>query len=324
MTILVSVVIPTYRRPNLLQRCLSALAGQTLSHSSFEIIVVDDGDCEQTRDVIRRFSRVPLSAPVLRYTVAHETQGPAAARNKGWRMAAGGVIAFTDDDTIPEQDWLTQGLKALTPDLAAVTGRVVVPVQGRPTDFERMTQGLEDAEFVTANLFIRRKVLQQIQGFDERFQLAWREDSDLQFRLLRSANAIGRAREALVLHPARPAPWGVSLRQQRNVFYDALLYKKHPEMYRHRIRRTPPLRYYAIVLGFFMALASLVTRHVDLGLGFLLLSLLLCLEFAWERLKPTSRAPRHVAEMVVTSFFIPFLSLYWRVAGALHFRVLFL
>src|SRR5690606_22596201 len=41
----VSVVIPTYRRPELLERCLSALRGQTLAAEAFEIVVVHDGPC---------------------------------------------------------------------------------------------------------------------------------------------------------------------------------------------------------------------------------------------------------------------------------------
>ena len=49
------------------------------------------------------------------------------------------------------------------------------------------------------------------------------------------------------MHPVRPERWGVSLRQQKNVFYDALLYKKHPRLYRERILRAPPWDYYAVV-----------------------------------------------------------------------------
>lgn len=324
MTVQVSVVIPTFHRPQLLARCLEALSKQTFDAASFEIIVVDDGDCEQSREVVRHFRNALSDQPAVRYALARDTQGPAAARNLGWRHASGEVVAFTDDDTVPDPDWLTNGVKALAPDLAAVTGCVVVPTSRRPTDFALMTKGLEHAEFVTANAFVRRDMLIKLGGFDERFKSAWREDSDLQFRIADAGGSMRHADEAVVLHPVRQAPWGVSLKQQRNVFYDALLYKKHPHLYRLRIRPRPPWRYYVIVLCVPLCLVALAMGQVGAGVLMLGLAFALCMQFAGQRLRGTSLAPRHVAEMLVTSVCIPFLSVYWRLAGAWHFRVMFL
>ena len=47
-------------------------------------------------------------APALRYLRPAEGRGPAAARNCGWHAARGALIAFTDDDTVPDRDWLAQ------------------------------------------------------------------------------------------------------------------------------------------------------------------------------------------------------------------------
>jgi hypothetical protein len=187
-----------------------------------------------------------------------------------------------------------------------------------------MTLGLAHAEFVTANAFVRRPALVAIGGFDERFRRAWREDSDLQFRLLREQGPVGRADSAVVVHPVRQERWGVSLRQQRNTFFDALLYKKHPRLYRERIRRVPPWDYYLIVL---LAMGAAVAAAAGQGGGavFALVAMLaLVLRIGWRRLRATDRSPRHAAEMLLTSAAIPFLSVWWRLRGALHFRVLFL
>ena len=54
-----------------------------------------------------------------------------------------------------------------------------------------------------------------------------------------------------------------------------------------------------------------------------LLVLGLCLHFAWLRLRGASKAPAHVAEMLVTSLAIPYLSVFWRLAGAVRYRVIF-
>jgi glycosyltransferase involved in cell wall biosynthesis len=331
----VSVVIPTRGRQALLRRCLDAVLAQQLDGLAFEVIVVDDGHDHETLRMIRAMQQTPTDAegqprPDLVYLRPRSGQGPAVARNCGWRAARSELIAFTDDDTVPQPGWLAHGLRAMAnePQWAALRGRVVVPLapppRRRPTDHELMTLGLQDAEFVTANAFVRRHALDQVGGFDERFTRPWREDSDLQFRLARDAGTVGQCADAVVLHPVRPERWGVCLRQQRNAYFDALLFKKHRQLYRARIRRVPPWRYYAIVALTGVALICAVLGQAGAALAGATGAAAFVLEFAWQRLRETSRAPRHVAEMLVTSALIPFLSVYWRMRGALRFRVLFL
>ncbi len=323
-TILVSVVIPTCRRNDLLRRCLTAVLAQSLPATCFEVIVIDDGGNGSACDLVHAMAEQLPDGPTLRCASTQHRRGPAAARNLGWHMAVGEVIAFTDDDTLPSPDWLLNGLGALRSGLAAVSGRVVVPTRGPLTDFDRMTKGLEQGEFVTANAFVRRSTLFQLGGFDERFRRAWREDSDLQFRILASGGRIGRAEGAVVKHPVRAVSWGVSLEQQRNVFFDALLYKKHRELYRLKIRPHPPWHYYVIVLSVLFALVSMFEGHLAWAASAALLAIGLVFRFAWQRLRHASRSAHHVMEMLLTSMAIPFLSVFWRLAGAWRFKVLFL
>jgi len=318
----VSVVIPTYRRPDLLARCLGALAGQTLDAADYEVLVCDDAASVDIRRQVEAFART--ARPVVRYLPVTGPHGPAAARNVGWRAASAPVVAFTDDDTVPDPGWLTAavGVFERDPELAAVTGQVVVPLPPRPTDYERNESGLATAEFVTANCFVRRSALAAVGGFDERFRAAWREDSDLQFSLLERGWKILKVPDAVVVHPVRPARWGVSLRQQRKCVYDVLLFKKHPAAYRRRIPG-PPWDYYGIVLAVPVAVGCL-TVGADwpaLAAGFVWLAL--TGRFIARRLRGTSQRPAHVAEMVVTSVAIPFLSVFWRLRGAVRFRVWF-
>lgn len=320
-----SVVIPTCGRPELLLRCLHALRTQTLAGESFEILVVDDGRSDTTRRLVQRLAD-EAEHPRVRYLRPEGTRGPAAARNAGWRAAHGEVIAFTDDDTVPLADWLAQGLAAMEQgDWAALAGRVVVPWGAEPpTDHVRMTQGLEHTEFVTANAFVRRLALQRVHGFDERFTRAWREDSDLQFRLQDQAGPVGRAEQAIVLHPVRHERWGVSLRQQKNAFFEALLYAKHPQRYRQRAGGLPPWDYYAIVGLSGAALALAAAGVAGSAAVCAALAAALVLRLALRRLHGTSHDAAHVLEMLATSALIPFLSVWWRLRGALHFRVPFL
>lgn len=321
---LVSVVIPTCRRNDLLRRCLIAVLSQSLPASCFEVIVIDDGGDGSACELVHEMAEQVPAGPVMRCASTQKRRGPAAARNLGWHMAAGEVIAFTDDDTLPCPDWLLNGLAALRPGLAAVSGRVIVPTRGPLTDFERMTKGLEQGEFVTANAFVRRSTLFQLGGFDERFRRAWREDSDLQFRILAAGGRIGRAEGAVVKHPVRAVAWGVSLAQQRNVFFDALLYKKHRELYRLKIRPHPPWHHYLIVLSVLFSVVAWIEGGQAWSAFAALLAVGLVLRFAWQRLRHASRSAHHVTEMLVTSMAIPFLSVFWRLAGAWRFKVLFL
>jgi GT2 family glycosyltransferase len=295
----VSVVVPTCARPELLHRCIRALGRQSLPREQFEIVVVDD---------------------------TLQRSGPAAARNRGWRRALAPVIAFTDDDTEPQPDWLKEGLEAIRRGADVVTGAVVMPPSsgdGVPTDYERDARGLERAEFVTANCFVRRELLVAVGGFDEAFALPWREDSDLQFRLMEAGARFAHAPGAVVVHPVRPAPFAVSLSQQKKVMYDALLYKKHPRLYRSRIRALPRWDYYGVVASLAGAAITAAAGLPGSALLFLGAWLLLTLNFALARLSGTRRTPRHVLEVALTSILIPPLAVFWRLVGALRFRVAF-
>lgn len=320
----ISVVVPTYRRPLMLLCCLQALLTQTMRRPAYEVIVVDDAHDAATRDALLSLMQV-LPPGLLRYERPDTGCGPAVARNWGWRLARAPVVAFCDDDTVPDPDWLAQGECAMRQgQWVAVAGRVVVPPAGpgAPSDHEVMTRGLESAAFVTANAFVLREALERVGGFDERFRRAWREDADLQFRL-QEIGAVGRCDAAVVQHPVRPERWGVSLRQQRNVFYDALLYRKHPRRYRAELRPTPPWGYYLTVACSLLALGAFAGGHAAAAALLAVPALLSVASLTRRRLRATAHTPSHVVEMALTSALIPFLSVYWRLRGALHFRVWF-
>lgn len=368
----VSVVVPTYRRPELLCRCLAALLSQDLDPSAYEVIVVDDGASEETRRLVESLNgrastlpgraspralapvgphrgaghppapappgggvgvqgvRVERPGPTVRYLAMTGRRGPAAARNLGWRQARGAIIAFTDD-CVPDAGWLRAGLAAFGPGVLGVSGRLVMPLPEEPTDYERDAARLQAGEFVTANCFYRRAALAAVGGFDEHFTAAWREDTDLYFSLLELSARLPAARaprfvhapDAVVLHPIRPAPWGISLAQQRKSRFNAPLYKKHRRLYRERVQPGPPWRYYATVGLLLGGAAAGALGRAELALllggGWLLLTGRFCA----ERLRGTSRAPRHLAELVVTSALIPALSIFWRLRGAVEHRALF-
>jgi glycosyltransferase involved in cell wall biosynthesis len=304
----------------MLARCLAALRRQDFAASAFEVIVADNAADPGTRAVIEQEAAQGLP---YRYVAAAGGPGPAFARNAGWRAARGEVVAFTDDDTVPDPGWLRAGVAALA-SADAAWGRIRVPLPQPPTDYQRNEAGLETADFATANAFCRRAALAAVGGFDERFTAAWREDADLFFTLLEKGFRLVHVPEAVVVHPVRPGPWGVSLRQQRKSQFNALLYKKHPALYRRRIQPRPPWQYYGAAAGLLAAATGTAAGLTGVALGGAGLWLVLTGRFCARRLRGTSHAASHVAEMMVTSAVVPLLSVYWRLRGAVRFRVFFL
>src|SRR4030095_14895310 len=95
----VSVIIPTYNRKNDIKDCLDALERQTFS--DFDVIVVDGGSKDGTNELLKgRKGRFNLSCYIER------KKGAGAARNTGVMKTDSRFIAFTDDDCLPEPDWL--------------------------------------------------------------------------------------------------------------------------------------------------------------------------------------------------------------------------
>lgn len=243
----------------------------------------------------------------------------------GWLSARSPLIAFTDDDCIPQNGWLSAFLEAYQNDAeTAFTGYTHVPLPADPTDHALNTAGLESAEFITANCVCTKSALVKIGGFDERFKLAWREDSDLEFKLLIMNISIVKLPKARIIHPVRNAPWGISIKEQKKGIYDALLFKKYPELYRKRIQQHPLWNYYLMNSLLIILLISLLLHNKLLITSCVLLISILYSSFIYKRLKNSSKSLPHVVEMLYTSILIPTISVYWRFYGAIKYRVFFI
>src|SRR4051812_22121800 len=111
----ISVIIPTHQRPQLLMKCLTALLKQKFDKQRFEVIVVSDGPDPETHSLVRSMAQCGMAT--LRYFSLPTRRGPAAARNYGWLGASGKIIAFTDDDCLPDEHWLKELYENINPDI---------------------------------------------------------------------------------------------------------------------------------------------------------------------------------------------------------------
>lgn len=170
-TVSVSVVIPAFNDAEALDRCLRQLQVQTYDHSSFEVIVVDNGSTDHTREVAASFPEVTL---VLESTYRNS---PYSARNRAIEIARGTVIALIDANCYPDAAWLSEGVSALergSADLIAgnVLFDIIEPLRAAHivdgmTNI-RMRESVETKGVAkTANLIVRNEVFTRIGLFPE-------------------------------------------------------------------------------------------------------------------------------------------------------------
>ena len=233
-----SVVVATRNRAASLERLLDALEQQTIARDSFEIVVVDDASTDATQAVLDRHgARAGRAFASLRQP---EQRGPAAARNRGWRVARGRVVAFTDDDCRPMASWLEEGLAAVEAGAGVVMGRTIAEpgAPGLGVAFSRaMVVDHEDERYPTCNVFYLRQALADVGGFDESFRFACGEDTDLGWRARSAGYATAFAGGAVVEHAVRPPDFLLFLRERRRFAEQILVVKRHPELRRLFYRR---------------------------------------------------------------------------------------
>jgi glycosyltransferase involved in cell wall biosynthesis len=304
----VSIVVPTLGRPSLSTLLDELAPADGVLTMPVELILVDDRSDRSTPLV-----RVPPALAPITTVVPGRAAGPAAARNAGWRAGAYPWVAFLDDDVVPGPDWLVALEEDLDVDDAVVGVQGVIevplPADRRPTDWERVTRGLADGRWITADMAYRRSALAAVGGFDERFPRAFREDADVAFRLRRAGGAlcVGRRR---VTHPVRPeSPW-VSLRTQAGNADDARLRRLYGPRWRERLEVPPGRRrrHALVTAAGIVALGALAgrSRGARIVAGLAGAAWLAgTAEFGWARIAPGPRTPAEVTRMVVTSALIP-------------------
>lgn len=194
--VLVSIIIPTYNRQEILRQALQSLVCQeTDSHFSYEIIVIDDGSTDKTSLVVQEImnqSQVPV-----RY-VCEEGRGYSYALNRGIRESTGKWMAFFDDDQLAEADWL-KNLCAIALETGAecVGGSIHLLVEGKdPLVIGAVTRSILGEHIFSGNarpfdgkelpsggnMLIARRVFDAIGLFDTSMSAG--SDSDLIIRAL--------------------------------------------------------------------------------------------------------------------------------------------
>jgi GT2 family glycosyltransferase len=218
---LISVIIPTYQRPDLLSQCLECLCydKQTLGHNFFEIIVSDDSRTEISKDLVER------EFPRVRW-IRGPRRGPASNRNNGAKEACGEWLAFLDDDCLPDSQWLASiHLQALSGMFDVIEGKTITPDKV-DNPFRQGVENLSGDNFWSCNLAVRRDVFLSMGGFDEDFLEAAGEDMEFAFRIRKNKLRVIFLERAVVLHPVRVLSWRKLIWYTKTVRWMSLYYLK--------------------------------------------------------------------------------------------------
>lgn len=206
---LVSVIVPTLNRREILARVMDSLLKQMLGQDIYEVIIVDNNPLDCNYEFFRSLN-LPDNFCYFRQT----KPGAAAARNLGILKSNGLYILFIDDDVVADKNLILEHLNYCKDNLYDVSvGRLVISPDIKKIPFVSFIEewelhpsyhGLENGAilaypyFNTANLMIKKQLLQRLKGFDEEFNYYGWEDVELGYRLslegvnlVFNSNAIG-------------------------------------------------------------------------------------------------------------------------------------
>ncbi|PZV06827.1 MAG: glycosyl transferase [Leptolyngbya sp.] len=226
----VSIIVPTFLDTDCLRLCLTALENQTYPKDKYEVIVVNNCVDDDLQPLLKKFKGVKL--------VTEPKPGSYAARNRGIAEAKANILAFTDADCIPAQDWLEQGVKNLikTEDCGLVAGSIRVFVHNPSAPkacelydklfaFPQKNYLEVDHYGATANVFTYKAVFETVGLFDADMKSGG--DYEWGQRVHAANYAMAYAETASIDHPARDSFYELCKKTRRIVDGHYILMRKN-------------------------------------------------------------------------------------------------
>ena len=224
---MISVVIPTYNRKDPLALLLDALDREVFPRDKFEVIVIDDGSTDGTKEFLKSYS------PLYRITtIFHERNfGSAVSRNDGVKAANKKIVLFLDDDLIPEQGILRHHANNHKKGDCAVIGNILYRETFTTRWVSRYlsTRGVKKIPtgekipftcFWSSNASVRKEHLLLVGLFDEEFKGAGGEDTELAYRLEKAGVGFVYEESAVCYH--QPVSLSQLMKRQEDFAQQAL------------------------------------------------------------------------------------------------------
>ncbi len=234
----IDIVIPAHNSSETIHKPLGSSVNQKLPKGwNLNIIIVDDGSTDSTAGIISE----SYTEKQIRFISHSGNRGRSAARNTGWRAGQGSYVVFLDSDC----RWLTdEALSAHLETLESGSDVSIGSVTGDGNIFwdlyQRKLQSSREkdfysgnfAAFTSANLALRRIMLEKTDGFDEGYRHYGFEDRDFLLRLLSVGARIGFTSKGAVVHFSALSLGDVCKKMEESGQYSSRrFYDAHPEYY---------------------------------------------------------------------------------------------
>jgi glycosyltransferase involved in cell wall biosynthesis len=313
MNICLSIVVPTYQHPAALLQCLKALLSQTFDKNKFEIIVVSDGPDMATHQIVFDLIKSGPAAPIITFCYLPYKKGRDGARNLGWQMAKGELVAFMDDDHIATDTWAESFWK----DYLKHEHESIVFIGNVSTSrISLLIAPKAEQELISAsNCAAAKTTLRKIKGFDEDLSKSWGDQNALHFKMLSSNVPFLHVDAAASFNAVRDVNWGVNIMQSRQHIYKSKLFKNSNE-------NLPWANYTIMTLLFVFTFVGWIWNLNPFALIALTTWFLMVILLTIKRMENIIPSFTNIVETMATSMFLPFLSIYWSFRGTYKFRIL--
>lgn len=235
MSPIVSVIIPTRNRADILEQTLPTLLDQDLGGSEYEVIVVEDASPDRTSEMLAGFT-----SPRLRWERLERTAPGAISRvrNRAIDLARADLIVSVDDDAFVARDYLATHLARQNEGPDRIVTGPIIEITTPPTDIEAATRksarGYHRNPYPSGNASAPKALLQRIGGYDEDFTHYGWEDMEISRRLLSAgARRVYDPRSAILHYKPRSAPRAFGDRLRTEIERGAMgevFHAKHPRL----------------------------------------------------------------------------------------------
>lgn len=232
-----SVIVPTYNRLTLLKTQVQALLNQSISEEKYEILIVNDGSSDGTKEYLDRLQKNRTNLRIFH----NQNGGPARARNTALSHAKGRIVAFTDDDCVVDTHWLATILDEFKSGLIGLQGLTYTDRE----DITPLTHQIDNEtghnSIPTCNAAYLRELLNEIGGFDETFPYPHNEDADIGWQM-QEKGEVKFCANMRVYHPPRVDKFKKVAKRMDILESEFTLYQKNPNLYQ-KYRDTNPLKH---------------------------------------------------------------------------------
>ncbi len=273
----VSIVVATYNGEIYIVDCIESLMSQSYPPERREIIVIiDPKTSDHTEEIL---SKYPITIMI------GAQGGPASCRNEGVERANGEIIAFIDDDSTADKNWLEKLIMNYSnPEIGGVGGKPVDPKQGAFHEYNQIVSGLSGFEkqtkkvdvtkesyrtLPTSNVSYLKDVFVKIGGFDTKFKRAASEDRDLLWRILKKGYRLIYDPTAISYHYGDPSTFRTLVRKTYVMGQERVLfYRKHPDFFKyvkgHKTVKRTLVQFFSIFIIFTIIFIFLPTQYIAL------------------------------------------------------------